>query len=136
MITSRYLQANDYELLSSSLANDEYHSDISPVFFVEPDTITLVYEDNKGPVMFVRGKGVIEDNKKNLWLTVQYVSNADGKRNLRTMLIGFPALAEKAKTNGFAEIKFNSYAPLLRKFCITRLGFIEAADDTLRYLIP
>jgi hypothetical protein len=135
MITSRYLQPDDYSLLVTSLAADEYHL-MAPMFFVEPETITLVYEDERGPVMFVRGKGVIEaSGLKTLWLSVQYISNKDGRRNIRVMLEEFTKLVAKAKANEFSEIKFNSYASLLRKFCITRLGFFEDGEDTLRYII-
>ena len=135
MITSRYLQPEDYELLSNSLANDEYHSTTSPVFFVEPETITLVYEDEKGPVMFVRGKGLEEGTRQTMQLDIQFCDNKDGKRNLKVMLEGFPPLTEKAKTNGFTEINFESSSPLLRKFCLKRLGFVEAAGQTLRYVV-
>jgi hypothetical protein len=135
MITSRFLQPEDYELLATSIAGDEYHSDLSPVFFVEPETITLVYEDERGVVLFIRGKGIVENGQQNLWISVQYVSNTDGKRNIRTMLAGFPSLVEKAKANGFVEIRFNSVAPLLRKFATTRLGFTEDGEEMLRHKI-
>lgn len=136
MITSRRLQAEDYDLLASSLAKDEYHITTDPMFFVEPDTITLVYEDKTGPVMFVRGKGIArEDGTNTLQLDIQFCNNYDGRRNIRTMLEGFPPLIEKARANHFVEVQFDSSAPLLRKFCVERLGFIESTGQTLRYVV-
>jgi hypothetical protein len=134
MITSRYLQPEDYPLLLTSLTADEYHPMV-PLFFVEPETITLVYEDEKGPVMFVRGKGIDNNGIQTLQVDIQYVSNKDGKRNLKVMREGFPALAAKAKENGFSDIVFDSSVPALRKFCLKRLGFVEAVGQKLRYVV-
>lgn len=135
MITNRFLQVEDYALLSASLTTDEYHTTTTPLFFVEPETICLVYEDEKGPVLFLRGKATDIENKRVLQLDIQYVSNSDGRRNIRTMLDGFPVLVAKAKLNGFNEITFNSDVPLLRAFCTKRLGFQEDEGLTLRFVI-
>jgi hypothetical protein len=133
MITNRLLQVEDYPLLLSSMEQDEYHY-VSPLFFVEDGTITSVYEDDKGPVMFVRGKGFLENNDQILQLDIQYVSNHD-KRNLKVMSYGFPELAAKAKINGFSEIRFNSSVGVLRKFCIKKLGFEAADEQMLRFVL-
>jgi hypothetical protein len=135
MFTSRYLIAEDYETLLKSLAQDEFHKNTVPEFFVEPETITLVYSDEKGIVLFLRGKGIEEDGKRLLRLDIQFLDNFDGKRNLKVMLDGFPKLAKQAKDNKFSEIHFDSNVELMRRFCIKRLGFVEGIDDNLVYVI-
>jgi hypothetical protein len=85
--------------------------------------------------MFVRGKGIDNNGIQTLQVDIQYVSNKDGKRNLKVMREGFPALAAKAKENGFSDIVFDSSVPALRKFCLKRLGFVEAVGQKLRYVV-
>lgn len=126
MITDRYLEANDLDLLELSLATDEYHSNTNPEFFTEEGTACKVYEDDKGLICFVKGSPVLR-------LDIQWLNNSD-RRNVKVMLECFPELAQRAKENGFKEIVFNSGVDLLRKFCINRLGF-TACGDELRKLL-
>lgn len=135
MVNYRLLHAEDYELLVSSLAHDEYHTTMSPAFFVEPETLTNVYEDEDGPVMFVRGKGYTDEDGMGLRLDIQYVSNEDRRRNRRVMLEGFSGLVSRAKANGFKKITFDSDVPLLRAFCVRRLGFREKSGQTLEFVL-
>lgn len=131
MIISRHITEDDRILLSSSLILDEYHKNTPTDFFYEEGTMCNVYEDENGPICFVRGKPVVHDNVGILQLDIQYLDNKDARRNMKAMLEGFPPLAEKAKENGFAGFFFISSAPLLRKFCIKRLGFEPFGDEYL-----
>ncbi len=131
MITNRTITEHDYPLLATSLLIDEYHKDTHPGFFYDVGTVCNVYSDDEGPVCFVRGKPIFNGTIAFIQLDIQYVNNADGKRNLRVMLEGFPELEKKAKENGFSGFFFVSNAPLLRKFCIKRLGFQEYGEDYL-----
>ena len=54
---------------------------------------------------------------------------------MKAMLSGFPIIESRAKDNGFAGFLFNSNVPLLRKFCIKRLGFKEITDVYLGKII-
>lgn len=128
MITNRYIEEKDYPLLSESLAGDEFHQGTGLDFFLEPNTVCSVYEDENGPVLFVRGKPIIHENIVMIQLDIQYLDNLNSKRNMKTMLEGFPSLALKAKENGFTGFFFESNVPLLRKFCIKRLGFQKYGD--------
>jgi hypothetical protein len=130
MITSRYLHPDDYLLLVTSLAADEYHLMV-PMFFVEPETITLVYEDERSPVLFLRGKGFEQSDGNSLQVDIQFVNNNDVRRNLKTLLEGFPDLCQKAKVNGFSRIHFTVSGESLRKFCIRRFGFKDIGDSLL-----
>lgn len=127
MVTDRFIEPGDLSLVELSLAKDEYHSGTPPEFFIEPGTVCKVYEDELGPICFVRGS-------KALRLDIQYVSNADVKRNLTAMIAGFDKLAAKAKENGFSEVVFNTNNPLLKKFCMRRFGFVESHGELRKYI--
>lgn len=127
MVTDRFLEPNDMPLVAISLARDENHKGTEPEFFTEYGTVTKVYEDELGPICFVRGA-------KALRLDIQYVDNSDKKRNMTAMLEGFDRLAAKAKENGFTEVIFNTNNALLRKFCIKAFGFVDSGAE-LRKLI-
>jgi hypothetical protein len=131
MITNRLITLEDYSLLASSLLLDEYHKNTDPGFFYEEGTVCSVYEDENGPVCFVRGAPIEYGNIRAIQLDIQYLDNLNAKRNMRTMIEGFPALEVKAKENGFHGFFFVSEAPLLRKFCTKRLGFEEFSENVL-----
>src|ERR1700743_501744 len=75
VITDRFIEQKDLPLLAISLENDEHHKGTTPEFFTELGTVTKVYEDELGPICFVRGA-------KALRLDIQYVDNNDKKRNM------------------------------------------------------
>ena len=76
MITDRPIQAEDEALLSASIAQDEYHRNAKPEFFVAPGTECKVYGDEAGPILFARVS-------KALRIDLQYCDNADRKRNFQ-----------------------------------------------------
>lgn len=122
MITDRFIELQDLNLLQLSLADDIYHHGTTVDFFTAPGSVCKVYEDEEAPIMFVRGA-------KALRVDIQYMDNTDVRRNMKCMLAGFPPLVEKAKENGFTEIIFNSDHQLLREFCVRRLGFIPSSGE-------
>src|ERR1700679_1136998 len=99
MITDRLYEEDDYHLLGLSLSQDKYHTETTPEFFTEPGTMCKVYEDESGPVLFVKGSPVLR-------LDIQFVSNDDGRRNIKVMREGLPPLAQRARENGYKEIVF------------------------------
>ena len=127
MVTDRFLEHRDLPILEKSLAQDEYHQGTPPEFFTQLGTITKVYSDDQGPILFVRGAKAIR-------LDIQFVDNNDHKRNARAMLEGFDKLAAKCKEQGFTEIIMTSNVDALRKFCAKRFGFVESQGELRRYL--
>lgn len=127
MVNDRWLALEDFSLLELALSRDEHHKETTPDFFTQPGTVCKVYEDEQGPICFVRGS-------KALRLDIQYVDNHDRKRNLAAMLAGFGALAATARENGFTEIIFQSNSPMLKRFCAKAFGFIES-DGELRKIL-
>lgn len=135
MITYRFIEERDYPLLIESLAEDEFHKGTGLEFFLEDGTVCSVYEDELGPILFVRGKPIIHNNIVMIQLDIQYLNNEDARRNMKAMTEGFPVLASQAKMNGFTGFFFESNVPLLRKFCIKRLGFQEYGDLLVKLLL-
>jgi hypothetical protein len=127
MITDRFMEESDLALLELSLSRDEHHEGTTPEFFTEPGTLSKVYEDERGPILFVKGTPVLR-------LDIQYVSNEDFERNKEAMLEGFPPLAAKAKANGYKEIIFESNVRALRIFCQRHFGFKESAGELRKIL--
>jgi hypothetical protein len=122
MITDRLMEDADLPLLELSLSQDEHHKTTTPEFFQTPGTITKVYEDSHGPVLFARASVALR-------LDIQYVSNEDVERNKAVMLDGFPKLVAKAKENGYSEIIFNSQSRALRLFVRRYFKFEESAGE-------
>ena len=123
----RPINEEDRLLLEFSLEGDSYHRDTTSDFFYDPNSVCNVYEDDEGPVLFVRGT-------KALRLDIQFVDNKDTKRNAAVMLEQFANLAQQAKANGFTEIIFNSNSPLLIRFCKQKFGFVESKGELRKFL--
>ena len=133
MITSRYITPEDRELLANSLSGDEFHRDTPVDFFYEEGTICSVFCDEEGIVLFVRAKPVYDNEKfiAIICMDIQYLNNLNARRNMKAMLTGFPIIEERARKEGFAGFLFQSEMPLLRRFCVKRLGFQEANEQFL-----
>jgi len=131
MVTNRFIEEKDHPLLVQSLTEDQFHQGTGLDFFLEEGTVCSVYEDEDGPILFVRGKPIVMPHVNVIRLDIQYLDNKDAKRNMRAMLEGLPELANKAKDNGFNAFYFFSNVPLLRKFCVKRLGFTEYDENIL-----
>lgn len=128
MITDRLFNPEqDFSLLELSLAKDKHHTNTKPEFFTESGTMTKTYEDEDGPILFVRGTPVLR-------LDIQYVSNEDFMRNKAAMIEGFPALAQRAKEHGFKEIIFQTDSKILARFCKQSFGFVESQGELRKHL--
>jgi hypothetical protein len=131
MLRNRLIEENDFTVLCDSLSQDEYHRGTEPDFFYEFGTQCLVYEDDHGPICFVKGTPIVFNECLIIRLDIQYVNNSDAKRNLKAMVIGFPELERLARENGVAGFFFESNSPALRQFCTKRLGFQEFGEEIL-----
>lgn len=134
-LTDRWIEPQDVSLLELCLERDPHHVGTRVEFFYRPGTVTKVYEDSDGPILFLRGEGLELPKAKVLRIDVQYVDNAANERNRMAMLDGFPSLVEKAKRNGFNQILFFTNVRALSVFCKRELGFKEVAKGELRKYI-
>ena len=127
MIKDRWLQTDDELILTASIEADEYHKGTPVSFFAAPNTVSKVYEDQNGPICFVRGTSALR-------LDVQFLDNQDIKRNMKAILAGLTDITEKARQNGYTEIVFNTKNPALAAFCNKRFGFVESEGELRSFL--
>jgi hypothetical protein len=112
----------DRPLLQQWIAEDEDHRDTTaPDFWLAEDSLSHVYEDANGPVLFVKMSKVLR-------LDIQFDNRAK-IRNAKTILRGFPALAENARRAGFKEIVFCSKSQGLTGFLQRTFGFRQEKDE-------
>ena len=127
MITERFMREADEPLIEESLAEDNFHKTTTVDFFKEKGTITKAYEDERGTILFARISLALR-------IDIQFLNNEDHERNRIAMLEGFPKLLESAKASGYKEIIFQSDNPMLRRFCVRRLGFYESGGEMRRII--
>jgi hypothetical protein len=128
MITERWLTHEDYSTIELSLLLDSHHKTTTPNFFYKDGTACKVYEDESGPIMFVRGT-------KALRIDIQFVDNNDFERNKEAITEGFDGFVQQCKDNGFTELVFYSDSPLLKRFLKRKeFGFVEVSGE-MRKLI-
>lgn len=123
MITSRWLTDEDYETLAASLEKDEYHLGNVAGFFYEPGTCCNVYEDESGPIMFLRG--CVNKLEQSIDIDIQFVSNLDTRRNMGALFAANKYFVANCKGHGFKELIFSTKSPRLKQFCKKYLGFAE-----------
>ncbi len=131
-LTDRWIEPKDISLLEMCLERDPHHAGTKVEFFYRPGTVTKVYEDDAGPILFLRGEGLDLPEGRILRVDVQYVDNFANERNRMAMLDGFPRLVEKAKLNGFNQILFFTNVRVVSVFCKRHLGFKEVSNGELR----
>jgi hypothetical protein len=124
----RWITPEDYTTLDFSLKADKFHTTTKPEFYYAPGSFCKVYEDDKGPIMYVRGT-------KSLRVDIQFVDNNDFERNRKTLTEDFPAFADACRRGGFTEIVFNTTSPLLKRFCKQKLKFDDVEGDELRFFL-
>ena len=122
MITDRVMTSQDTLALALSLARDEHHQDTPVEFFILPNTLTKVYEDEQGPICFAR-------LSKSVRLDIQFMDNEDSKRNASVLIQGIGPLVEQAKADGYTEIVFTTNVARLKDFCVKVFKF-EVVPDT------
>jgi len=126
MVSKRDIEPYDYPILKDSLSQDKYHEGTDPEFFYDEKAVCYVYEDDDGPIMYVKGSKVLR-------LDIQFVLNSDFRRNAAG-LQKLSEIVEFAKTAGFKQLIFTSNSPLLRKYCCKHFGFAESKDELIREL--
>jgi hypothetical protein len=125
----RFITPEDYLTIDFSLKRDQYHTGMKPDFFFTPGSFCKVFEDDDGPIMFVRGV-------KALRIDIQFVDNRDFERNKAALAKeNFDSFADNCRGAGFKELIFNTTSPLLKRYCKTVLGFNVVEGDELRFFL-
>ena len=125
MITTRWIEPEDRALIAESLKTDEYHFGNDASFFYEPNTCCNVYEDEHGPIMFLRGFVDALVGERSVCIDIQFMSNLDARRNMEALLFANKYFVANCKEHGFEELVFSTKSSKLKRFCKKYLGFVE-----------
>jgi hypothetical protein len=125
MITTRLITLDDYPIISDALEYDEYHKGGEPEFFYKKNTCCNVYEDERGPIFYLRGSIDPDVGVQAICIDIQFVSNNDTRRNMEALLVANNVWVPQCKEQGFKELVFNTNSPKLKRFCTKYLGFAD-----------
>lgn len=104
-----FVMSNDMQALETALAVDTYHPGTTPEFFTAPNTTCFVFENDKGPVLFVRGTSALR-------VDLCFTDNEDIETNKEALLQGIEILKTRAKDNGYTELVGYSNSLKLMQF--------------------
>lgn len=114
--------AADREQLAKDIAADETHPETTPAFYYDPNTLTFVYENERGPVATVRLSSTLR-------LHAQFSAGASKLEVAEVLRSQFPLVAKRAKMNGYRQIVFSSVSGQLKAFFRRYLKFRPSPDE-------
>lgn len=112
-------------MLAEWIAKEPSHSTSTSEFYFEPNTKSILYEDEQGPICVARYSTAIR-------VDMDFDLTADKSRIREAMTSEFPNISRDAKSQGFYELVFDSTSKPLVEFC-RKLGF-ETSPDYRRIL--
>jgi hypothetical protein len=115
----RPVEDSDREMIAGWIAREPSHEESTPEFYLAPNTKSVVYEDDLGPVFVVRYSSALR-------VDIDF-ADVEKERIRQALKQEFPAVAEQAKSQGFGEIIFNSVSKPLIAFC-RFMGFRAVPD--------
>lgn len=121
------MEDSDLPLLVHTVASNGISEDAITTYFKAPGTITTVFGDDDGSVLFVRGS-------KTLRLELALTLDADNERKAKVLIEALSLLAAKAKKHGFTELVINCDIASLREVATGTFGFIAAGNDLVKAL--
>jgi len=126
MLKGRLIEESDRELLQKFINDDPIHSasGTTPDFFMENDCATIVYEDETGPIFFIK-------STKALVIDIQFLEKAS-LRTAKALKEGYPMFKQCAKQSGYKWLIFDSIAPKLVSFCKKLFGATEFPDYRIK----
>jgi hypothetical protein len=122
MITSRAITELDRADIKASLERDEFHRGTKADAFFQKGSVTNVYNDENGPILYLRAS-------RSLRIDMMFFNNTDRSRNKDAMVAGFQKLVDSARAAGFAEITTSSNSPALVEFGCRVFGFERVQTD-------
>jgi len=125
-LTLRALNESDRATIAQWMAADEFHKEFSPDIFYQGATETIVFEDARGPILFV-------NLSRALRAFVQFAPN-EAERTRVALPEAFAFVKGEARKTLFREMLFESVAPALIAFCKKHLGFRKSPNEFKAYL--
>lgn len=120
---------NDVEQLTEWIKNDPYHKDcLNPGWWLTgKGALSFVIQDYEGPTMYVRTD--IEGAALRIHIQFAPKSEVSPVRVVKSLIKGFPAVVEFAKSKGCIRLVYNSTSPSLIQFLQKQLSFVPTGDD-------
>ena len=113
--------------MEKEIRSDQCHAEwMTPKFFSEPSTISRVYEDESGPILYLRGSSALR-------LHIQFC-DVDKERIRKCLVSQFPELVQSAKRNGYKQIIYDTASKTLAWFCRRYLGFVDSPEERVLWL--
>lgn len=127
MITHRPITPEDFPKIEQEIARDSCHADwMKPAFFVQPNTVSRVYFDEDGPILFLRMSNALR-------LHIQFCG-VEKEKIRKCLVTQFPEVVHNAKRNGYAQILYETISKPLAWFCRRYLGFTDSPDERVLWL--
>jgi len=126
MITERPLQEADLENLAKEISFEPEHNWMTTKFFQSPNSKALVYEDENGPIMYLRMSSCLR-------IHIQFC-RTDKDRIRKALIAGGASIIPKAKQNGYASVLYETANKSLAWFCRRYLGFRASPDEQQLWL--
>lgn len=116
----RPLTPEDQPLIEQWIAGEPQHADNTWDFYTAPNSRTVIYEDEQGPVFAVRYSSALR-------VDMEFPPNIDPERVRATFKEGFADVAGQAREQKFSEIVFDSVSQKLIGF-LRAFGFKTCPD--------
>lgn len=128
MTTCRNLQESDYPLIQAWIASDPEHAtqNMRPEFFGASSTLSLVFENDGHPSLFVRLDPYPDHTVR---LHIQF--GPSQVTSAKAMILGWPDFMQRVWTSGVQRMIFETHNPRLAAFCSRVFGFrrVAGTDD-------
>jgi hypothetical protein len=127
MITHRPITPEDFPTIEREVRDDACHKGwLRPAFFTQPNTVSRVYEDEQGVILFLRMSNCLR-------LHIQF-ANVDKERIRKCLITQFPEVVQSAKRSGFGSIIYDTASKTLAWFCRRYLGFVDSPEERVLWL--
>jgi hypothetical protein len=127
MISHRPITPEDFPTIEREVREDACHKDwLKPSFFTQPNTVSRVYEDERGPILFLRMSNCLR-------LHIQFC-DVDKERIRKCLITQFPEVVQNAKAAGYLQIMYDTASRTLAWFCRRYLGFVDSPEERVLWL--
>jgi hypothetical protein len=127
VITSRPINESDFPRMEQEIRSDACHKEwLKPSFFTAPNTLSTVYSDEDGEILFTRLSSCLR-------IHVQFC-DVSKQKIARCLVTQFSDIVKRAKASGYSQIIFDTESPSLAKFCQRYLGFTESKGEQVLWL--
>jgi hypothetical protein len=115
--------------MEKEIREDQCHASwMTPQFFTENSTVSVVYEDEETPILYVRLSSCLR-------IHIQFCDVSKDKIR-RCLITQFADIVTRARENGYKQIAFETESPTLKWFCHRYLGFSNSPHEQVLWIKP